>query len=108
VQLYVLHNADEVESFVEIHKDVLRSSNPNKNENWIGQEHNRSFIAWFKNHIYSKLSADPASISEKFKWLAHGPSSHIFFLTLVMQLTATHFIPKNMMMKAPCKIVVSP
>jgi hypothetical protein len=25
-----------------------------------------------------------------------------------MQLTATHFIPKNMMMKAPCKIVVSP
>jgi hypothetical protein len=108
VQLYVLHNADEVESFVEIHKDVLRSSNPNKNENWIAQEHNRSFIAWFKNHIYSKLSADPASISEKFKWLAHGPSSHIFFLTLVMQLTATHFIPKNMMMKAPCKIVVSP
>ncbi|KAF1869530.1 hypothetical protein Lal_00017105 [Lupinus albus] len=32
---YVLHNADEVEPYVERHTEMLRKSNPSKNENWI-------------------------------------------------------------------------
>ena len=63
VHLYVLHNDNEVEPYVEMHKDVLRGLNPNRNENWIVQEHNRSFIPWFKDHIYSKYYSDPASIT---------------------------------------------
>ena len=42
VHLYVLHNDNEVEPYVEMHKDFLRGLNPNRNENWIVREHNRS------------------------------------------------------------------
>jgi hypothetical protein len=37
---YVLHNAEEVEPYVEMHKKKLKSLNPNKNENWLTREHN--------------------------------------------------------------------
>lgn len=63
VQLYILHNDDEVEPYVKKHKDVLNTLNPNRSENWIAREHNRNFVTWFKNHIYSKLSEDPALVS---------------------------------------------
>ena len=56
-------------------KGVLRGLNPNRNENWIVRKHNRSFIPWFKEHIYSKYRSDPASISDRFRCLAYGPSS---------------------------------
>ncbi|KAI5443899.1 hypothetical protein KIW84_012516 [Lathyrus oleraceus] len=78
VHLYVLHNENEVEPYVEIHKDVLRGLNPNRNENWIVREHNRCFIPWFKDHIYSKYYSDPASITERLRCLAYGPSFHVF------------------------------
>ncbi|KAI5420039.1 hypothetical protein KIW84_044003 [Lathyrus oleraceus] len=77
VHLYVLHNENEVEPYVEIHKDVLRGLNPNRNENWIVREHNRCFIPWFKDHIYSKYYSDPASITERLRCLAYGPSFHV-------------------------------
>jgi len=64
VQLYVLHNDDEVEPYVKKHKDVLNTLNPNRSENWIARDHNQIFVTWFKNHIYLKLSKDPVSISE--------------------------------------------
>ncbi|KAI5388928.1 hypothetical protein KIW84_074549 [Lathyrus oleraceus] len=78
VHLYVLHNENEVEPYVEIHKDVLRGLNPNRNENWIAREHNRCFIPWFKDHIYSKYYSDLASITERLRCLAYGPSFHVF------------------------------
>jgi hypothetical protein len=74
VHLYVLHNEIEVEPFVEMHKVVLRDLNPNRNENWIVREHNRSFIPWFRDHIYSKYRSDPASVTERLRCLAYGPS----------------------------------
>ena len=37
VQLYVLHNDDEVEPYVKKHKDVLNTLNPNRSENWIAR-----------------------------------------------------------------------
>src|SRR3954462_231554 len=64
----------EVEPFVEMHKVVLRDLNPNRNENWIVGEHNRSFIPWFRDHIYSKYRSDPASVTERLRCLAYGPS----------------------------------
>ena len=81
VQLYVLHNDDEVEPYVKKHKDVLNTLYPNRSENWIAREHNRIFVTWFKNHIYSKLSEDPASVSERLTWLARGPNSHVYSYT---------------------------
>lgn len=78
VHLYVLHNNNEVEPYVEMHKDVLRGENHNRNENWIVREHNQSFIKWFKDHIYSNFHSDPASITERLRCLAYGPSLHVF------------------------------
>ena len=69
-----MHNEFEVQSYVEMHKGVLRGLNPNINENWIVREHNRSFIPWFKEHIYSKYHSDPASVTERLRCLAYGPS----------------------------------
>src|SRR3954464_8132250 len=53
---------------------VLRDLNPNRNENWIVREHNRSFIPWFRDHIYSKYRSDPASVTERLRCLAYGPT----------------------------------
>ncbi|CAI8603650.1 unnamed protein product [Vicia faba] len=78
VHLYVLHNNNEVELYVEMHKDVLRGLNPNRNENWIIREHNQSFIQWFKDHIYSKFDLDLASIIERLRCLAYGLSLLVF------------------------------
>ena len=78
VHLYVLHNNNEVEPYVEMHKDVLRRLNPNRNENWIVIEHNQSFIQWLKDHIYLKRSSDPSSVTEMLRCLAYGPSLHVF------------------------------
>ena len=78
VHLYVLHNELKVEPYVEMHKGVLRGLNPNRNENWIVREHNRSFIPWFKEHIYSKYRSDPASVTERLRCLAYGPSMIVF------------------------------
>ena len=78
VHLYVLHNDNEVESYVEMHKDVLWGLNTNRNENWIVREHNQSFIQWFKDHIYSKFDLDLASTTERLRCLAYGPSLLVF------------------------------
>ena len=59
VHLYALHNDNEVEPFIEMHKAILRGENQSRNENWIVREHNKSFIQWFKDHIYSKFHSDP-------------------------------------------------
>ncbi|KAK7266896.1 hypothetical protein RIF29_19556 [Crotalaria pallida] len=79
--LYVLHNEDEVEPYVEKHKEILRSSNPSRNENWITREHNRCFIKWLRDHIIEELNINPDSISERLRWLANGPSIHVLSYT---------------------------
>ena len=46
--LYVLHNAKEVEPFIEVHMTELRVTNPRKTrcEKWIQDEHNWTFRVW--------------------------------------------------------------
>lgn len=41
VHLYILHNSDEVASYVNEYKHILTYANPNKTENWISREHNQ-------------------------------------------------------------------
>ena len=78
VHLYLLHNDNEVEPYVEIHKREIRGLNPNRNESWIVLEHNHSFIQWFKDHIYSIIDLDSTSVTERLRCLAYGPSSLVF------------------------------
>lgn len=75
--LYVLHNADEVEPYVKKHKEILQSLNPNRSENWLTREHNRRFISWLKEHIFSEFAKNPDSISERLTWLANGPNENV-------------------------------
>jgi hypothetical protein len=75
--LYVLHNADEVEPYVEKHKEILQSLNPNRSENWLTREHNRRFISWLKEHVFSEFAKNPDSISERLRWLANGPNANV-------------------------------
>ncbi|KAF1883270.1 hypothetical protein Lal_00030376 [Lupinus albus] len=68
--LYVLHNADEVEPYVERHMEMLKNSNPSNNQNWISKEHNWCFIKWLKYHIDEELNINADFVSERLKWLA--------------------------------------
>ncbi|KAK2420428.1 hypothetical protein QL285_031156 [Trifolium repens] len=72
--LYVLHNSVEVEPYVEKHMEQLKILNPNRNENWLTREHNRSFISWLRNHIFLEFAKNPDSISQRLRWLATGPN----------------------------------
>ena len=78
VHLYVLHNDNEVDLYLEMHKHELWGLNPNRNESWIVLENNHSFIQWFKDHIYSSIDFDPASMTERLRCLAYGLSSLVF------------------------------
>ncbi len=79
--LYVLHNADEVESYVVKHKDILKSLYPNKSQNWLTIEHNQCFIKWLKEYISAEFIANPSSVSERLRWLAKGPAIHVISYT---------------------------
>ncbi|KAF1869480.1 hypothetical protein Lal_00022888, partial [Lupinus albus] len=68
---------NEVEPYVERHKEMFRKSNPSKNKNWISKERNRCFLVWLKNHIVEELNINAYSISERLKLLANGPSIHV-------------------------------
>ena len=75
--LYVLHNTDEVEPFVDEHKDALRQLYGDRNENLITKEHNRHFASWFKQRINDELEKNPDLVSEKLIWLSKGPSLNV-------------------------------
>ncbi|XP_057425762.1 uncharacterized protein LOC130719140 [Lotus japonicus] len=79
--LYVLHNTTEVDPYVEKHKYEIRTSNPNRSENWIAKEHNKTFITWLRDCVHLELEENPNSISERLRWLSKGPSIHVFSYT---------------------------
>ncbi|XP_052735518.1 uncharacterized protein LOC128197505 [Vigna angularis] len=67
-QLYILHNDDEVEPYVEKHKDMITKLNP-------------TFIQWLKSHIFAELNVRSSLISDRLKWLANGPNFQVFSYT---------------------------
>jgi len=46
--LYVLNNTDVVTPFIEAHKKLIKSMNPQENEKWLLIEHNKTFLKWFR------------------------------------------------------------
>ncbi|XP_021846923.2 uncharacterized protein [Spinacia oleracea] len=71
--LYVLHNSTEVDSYVERHMDILRAQYRGKNEKWITDKHNSTFIEWLQVQVVKELDKSPSSISDRLKWLSRGP-----------------------------------
>ena len=67
--LYILNNTDDVIPFSNEYKMLLKSVNPRANEKWLLNEHNKTFLKWFKEKIGEK-----ACDVEHLKWLARGPN----------------------------------
>ncbi|CAA0806048.1 Unknown protein [Striga hermonthica] len=66
---YVLNNTPEVHPYIVAHKALVKRQNPRKRERWLVQEHNRTFLTWFKNQV---LNDDTAS--DTITRLAGGPN----------------------------------
>jgi len=67
--MYVLNNTQEVAPYIDSHKDFLMATYPKMNKMKMLQEHNRSFINWFKEIIFHDDSA-----SKTLRLLAIGPN----------------------------------
>ncbi|CAA0810941.1 Unknown protein [Striga hermonthica] len=70
--LYVLTNTPEVHPYLDQHKRLIKEQNPRKPERWLVNEHNKTFIPWFKNEVGNDNLA-----SETVSWLALGPNSDV-------------------------------
>ena len=65
--LYILNNTDEVMSYIDAHKTIVKANNPRQLEKWILMEHNKTFMPWFKDEVLKDLTT-----SETLTWLAAG------------------------------------
>ncbi|KAK2368893.1 hypothetical protein QL285_082056 [Trifolium repens] len=66
-QLYILNNTDVVQPYIFAHQNIVKENFPRMNEKWLLNEHNKTFLKWFKDTI----SADN-SCSETLKSLARA------------------------------------
>ena len=67
--LYILNNTDDVLSYIDAYKMLLKSMNSRAIEKWLLTEHNKTFLKWFKY----KIGQEDSDI-EELKWLARGPN----------------------------------
>ena len=65
---YILNNIDEVQSFIDTHKRLLRKKYPRMSDKLLLIEHNKRFIDWFNKSVSNDRSA-----SEILKWLSYEP-----------------------------------
>nr|KYP40078.1 hypothetical protein KK1_038597 [Cajanus cajan] len=73
---YILNNTDEVLPYISEHQTVLKKNNPRMNEKSLVNEHNKTFLKWFKEKVFSDDSA-----SETLKCLANEPKYNVYTYT---------------------------
>ncbi|XP_052730492.1 uncharacterized protein LOC128195840 [Vigna angularis] len=66
---YILNNTDIVQPYLSAHKDIVKRDNPRMPEKWLINEHNKTFLRWFKE----KVQIDNTSC-DTLKWLACEPN----------------------------------
>ena len=71
--LFVLQHMKEVNHYLQEHIGLIRQMHPSKSGKWITNEHNRTFVKWFKDQVMSQYSESPTTISNTLKWLVYGP-----------------------------------
>ncbi|KAL8122564.1 hypothetical protein AgCh_019051 [Apium graveolens] len=71
--LFVLQHMTEVHPFLQQHIVEIRQMHPSKSGKWVTNEHNRSFVKWFKDRVMSQYSESHTTVSSTLKWLAYGP-----------------------------------
>ena len=70
--LYVLNNTTEVITYIDFHKQHVSDTHPKFNKMRLLQEHNRTFINWFRHTIFANDSA-----SKTLRLLAIGPNLNV-------------------------------
>ncbi|XP_027936218.1 uncharacterized protein LOC114191244 [Vigna unguiculata] len=70
--LYILNNIVEVIPYITQHIDETKSAHPRMSEKWALNEHNKTFLSWFKKKVY----ATP-NVSETLLRLARGPNNDV-------------------------------
>ncbi|KAL0541260.1 hypothetical protein IC582_021302 [Cucumis melo] len=78
---YVLENTIDVQPYMEKHMKALQLQYPNKSKNqkWLQEEHNRTFIHWLREKVSTELEVGNSGVSDNLRWIAHGP--HPFVIT---------------------------
>jgi hypothetical protein len=74
--LYILNNTDEVQPYLSAHKVIVKDRNPRMKEKWLLNEHNKTFLKWFKETI---LSENTTSVT--LKGLAREPNFDVITWT---------------------------
>ncbi|KAL5787346.1 hypothetical protein ACOSP7_004295 [Xanthoceras sorbifolium] len=72
---YLLFNSSEVQPYVELHLQELRSSDRrlSRNHNQLQKRHIDTFIVWFSDKIIDEIKCNASCVSNTLKWFAHGP-----------------------------------
>ncbi|WCJ24552.1 hypothetical protein M5689_006503 [Euphorbia peplus] len=69
IQWFVLQNCDEVQPFLEMHKEILLSSDSRN----IDETHRRDFPTWFKQQMIHLFKEEPSKLNESLYSLACIP-----------------------------------
>ena len=67
---YILNNIVEVIPYISQHIDEMKSAHPRISEKWDLNEHNKTFLSWFKKKVYTI-----PNVFETLLRLAHGPNT---------------------------------
>ncbi|XP_003554943.1 uncharacterized protein [Glycine max] len=70
--LYVLNNTAEVIPYIDAHKEYVTACHPTMNMMRVLQEHNKSFVNWFRKTIFASDNA-----SKTLSLLAVGPNLNV-------------------------------
>jgi hypothetical protein len=70
--LCVLQHLTEVNPYIDKHLLELQQKNPKLKERALMQEHNRTFVDWFKKEVAEEMKKN-LDVSEMVQWLARGP-----------------------------------
>ena len=97
--LYILNNTQEVLPYILTHKEYLAAIHPKMNMMKVLQEHNRTFVNWFKETI---LADDRTSKTLRL-WVI-GPNLNVP-LGRDMILTTILCTQGPKMIKVPCRTV---
>ncbi|KAA0033158.1 transposase [Cucumis melo var. makuwa] len=50
----------------------LQYQNKSKNQKWLQEEHNQTFIHWLREEVSTELEVGNSGVSDNFRWIAHG------------------------------------
>ena len=62
-------NSSKVAPYIDEHKNIIQSKNPQKNLDWITRQHIKTFDDWFRRKLLGNNTVD-----QELQWLGRGPS----------------------------------